>query len=100
MKKKKTTKLKSYLKTKLKDDEFKVAYEEVKIHLKIANLLEELRHKAGLTQADLAKKTGVSQPMIARLERGDQDRVPTLHTINKIFRSLGYEVDLVVKRVA
>ena len=98
--KKKGTKLKSYVKSKLKDKEFKVAYEEVQMHLKIAKLLEELRHKAGLTQAELAKKTGVSQPMIARLERGDQDRVPTLHTINKIFRSLGYEVDLVIKRVA
>ena len=100
MKQKKTTKLKGYLKSKLKDEEFKVAYEEVKIHLKIAKLLEELRRKAGLTQSELAHRTGVSQPMIARLERGDQDRVPTLHTINKIFRSLGYEVDLVVRRVA
>jgi len=98
--KKKGLKLKNYTKIKLKDDEFKVAFEEVKMHLKIAKLLEELRHKAGLTQAELAKATGVSQPMIARLERGDQDRVPTVHTINKIFRALGYEVDLVIKRVA
>ncbi len=93
-------KLKGYAKSKLKDNGFKVAYEEVQMHLKIAKLLEELRHKAGMTQAELANATGVSQPMIARLERGDQDRVPTLHTINKIFRALGYEVDLVIKEVA
>jgi transcriptional regulator with XRE-family HTH domain len=36
--------------------------------------------------------------MIARLERGDQDRVPTLATINKVLAALGYEADLVIKK--
>lgn len=92
--------LKQYTKSKKKDSEFQLAYEEVKMHLKIAHLLEDLRLKAGFTQSQLAKKAGVSQPMIARLERGDQDRVPTLTTINKVFGCLGYEVDLVLKTVA
>jgi predicted transcriptional regulator len=70
------------------------------MHLKVARLLEKLRQKAGWTQAELADKAGVSQPMIARMERGDQDRIPTLSTINKVFGALGYEVDLVVKKVA
>lgn len=98
--KKKGIKLKNYIKSKSKDGEFKVAYEEVQMHLKIAKLLEELRHKANLTQAELAEMTGVSQPMIARLERGDQDRVPILRTINRIFLAPGYGVDLVIKKVA
>lgn len=89
-----------YLKSKLKDKEITVSYEEVKMHLKIAKIIEELRLKAGLTQDQLAKKSKVSQPMIARLERGDQDRVPTLATINKVLTALGYEADLVVKKAA
>lgn len=97
---KKGIKFKSYLKKKLTDRDLRIAYEEASMHLKVARLVEELRNKAGLTQAQLAKKAGVSQPMIARLERGDQDRIPTLSTINKVFGALGYEVDLVVKRVA
>ena len=48
----------------------------------------------------LAKKANVSQPMIARLERGDQDRVPTLSTINKVLSALGYEADLTIKKAA
>lgn len=98
--KKRGTKLNSYLKKKLRSKSLKIAYDEAAMHLKIAGLIEELRQKSGLTQAQLAKKAGVSQPMIARLERGDQDRIPTLSTINKIFVALGYEVDLVIKKVA
>lgn len=90
----------SYLKKKLKDSEFSVAYEEASMHLKIAVLIEELRHKKGLTQAQLAKLAGVSQSMIARLEKGDQDRTPTLSTVNKVLSALGYTVDLVFKEVA
>ena len=92
--------LKKYLKTKLKDKEFSISYEEVKMHLKIARIIEDLRLKSGLTQVQLAKKANVSQPMIARLERGDQDRVPTLSTINKVLSALGYEADLTIKKAA
>jgi predicted transcriptional regulator len=89
-----------YLNSKLKDKQIAVDYEQVKMHLKIAKIIEKLRLKKGLTQSQLAKKANVSQPMIARLERGDQDRVPTLATINKVLAALGYEADLVIKKVA
>jgi predicted transcriptional regulator len=92
--------LDSYLKSKLKDKEIQIVYEEVKMHLKIAEIIEKIRIKSGLTQAQLAKKAKVSQPMIARLERGDQDRIPTLSTINKIFSALGYEASLTIKKIA
>jgi DNA-binding XRE family transcriptional regulator len=92
--------LKAYTKKELTGKGIRVAYEASAMHLKVARLLEELRQKAGWTQAELANKAGVSQPMIARMERGDLDRIPTLSTINKVFGALGYEVGLVVKRVA
>lgn len=88
--------LKSYIKEK-KSKEFKITFDETKMHLKIARLVEELRIKKGLTQTQLAEKSGVSQPMIARLEKGDQDRVPTLSTINKVMSALGHQVDLIFK---
>jgi len=37
--------------------------------------LEELRRKAGMTQEDLAEKSGVSRPVIAKIESGSIDRV-------------------------
>ncbi len=44
--------------------------------------LKQKRTDLGLTQSDLAKRAGVSQPLIARIEAGDVD--PRLSTLKKI----------------
>jgi predicted transcriptional regulator len=44
--------------------------------------LKKRRNELGLTQSDLAKRAGVSQPLIARIESGDVD--PRLSTVRKI----------------
>jgi len=51
--------------------------------------IRRLRLKAGLTQKELAKRAGVSQSLIARIERGDIN--PRLSTLRKIVEVL-YEV--------
>jgi len=48
--------------------------------------LRRLRLKAKLTQKELAKKAGVSQSLIARIERGDVN--PRLSTIRRIVEAL------------
>lgn len=96
----KTRSFEKFLKEQLKDKELLIGYNQVRMHFKIARLVEELRLKEGLTQKQLAKKAKVSQPMIARLEKGDQERVPTLATINKVLGALGYGAELVIKKVA
>ncbi|HJH28542.1 MAG TPA: CBS domain-containing protein [Methanosarcinaceae archaeon] len=45
--------------------------------------LKQKRTDLGLTQSGLAKRAGVSQPLIARIESGDVD--PRLSTLRKIF---------------
>lgn len=37
--------------------------------------IREARHEAGLTQADLAARTGVSRPYLAQVERGRSSRL-------------------------
>ena len=91
--------LKSILAKERKDGEFRIAYDKKRFYLEVAHLVSELRGKAGLSQAEVAKKAGVSQPMIARLEAGDDRRTPTLDTIYKILRVLGYTFTLDVKRL-
>lgn len=81
-----------------KDKEFKIAYEERRFYLDVAHLVRDLRERAGFSQAEVAKKAKVSQPMIARLESGDQRRTPTLETIYKILMILGYQLVLEVKK--
>lgn len=48
--------------------------------------LRKFRTKAGLTQTELARRAGVSQSLIARIEAGDID--PRLSTLRKIWSAL------------
>ena len=50
------------------------------------------RRQAGLSQAELAARAGISQQQVARLEHPDTN--PTLETLAKVARALG--TDLVV----
>src|SRR5262249_59357069 len=43
--------------------------------------LAEARERAGLTQAEVARRMGTTQPAVARLERGEAD--PRLSTIER-----------------
>ena len=45
-----------------------------------------LRKKAGLTQKELAKRAGVSQSLIARIEAGTVD--PRLYTLRRILKAI------------
>ncbi len=52
--------------------------------------LRELRLQAGLTQAELAARVGISQPNVARLESGINP--PNLSTLRKIADALSADV--------
>ena len=51
------------------------------------------RKRKGLTQAELAAKTQIPQPMISSIERGLQD--PRYSTLQRIFRACDLDVDVV-----
>ena len=87
------------LNRELKNNDFKLSFDEHNFYLQIAHLISDLREKTGLSQSDLAKKASVSQPMIARLEKGDHQRTPTFDTIYKILKALGYEMSINVQKV-
>jgi len=53
--------------------------------------LRRMRRNAGLTQKELAKKAGVSQSLIARIETRTVD--PRLSTLQKIVDALFIEVE-------
>ncbi len=86
--------LERLLEREFKDSEVRLHYDERRFYLQVAHLIADLRAKAGLSQAELAKRARVSQPLIARLEKGDQRRTPTFDTVFRILKALGYRLDI------
>jgi predicted transcriptional regulator len=54
--------------------------------------LQELRLKAGLTQAELALRVGISQSLIARIERGQVN--PSVATLRRILEVIEKEREI------
>lgn len=57
------------------------------------DLLERARRLAGLSRAELARRSGTSRPTLAAYAAGAKS--PTLPTAERIFRAAGFELDLV-----
>ena len=53
---------------------------------RVAQRLQTLRKRRGLTQAELAAKAGISRGYLARLETARQD--PTVTTLERLARAL------------
>jgi len=62
---------------------------------RMAMRLKTLRERRGMTQEQLAEKSGVSRTYLARLETGRQD--PTLSTLEKLATALKVDVAKLLK---
>ena len=71
----------------LKDKKFSEHYEKELLINAIAKVVLEMRQAAHLTQKELAKRAGTTQPVIARLEKGSDKRVPSLLLLERIARA-------------
>ena len=80
--------LKDVLKKELKDSEFSFYFERERAISEIARLVRDARIKAGLTQAELAHRAKTSQTVIARLESGLDQRIPSLDLLERIASAL------------
>lgn len=50
------------------------------------------RHRAGITQVELARRLGVTQAVVARLESGQQD--PKISTLERYARAIGATIQV------
>lgn len=64
------------------DAKYREAYAKVSPEMDIAFAIAEARHRAKLTQAQLADKIGSSQAMVARWERGTS--MPSTKSLTKV----------------
>ena len=97
MKEKRGVSFEELLAKQLKNKEVRLLFDEKLFYLQVAHLVTELREKSGLSQAEVAKRAHVSQPLIARLEKGDHRRAPTFDMLYRILKVLGYSLMIAVK---
>lgn len=62
--------------------------------MNIAKIIADLRKGKGWSQADLAKKTDISQVMVGKYERGDA--IPSIEVAQKIAQALEVSLDYLV----
>lgn len=72
--------------------EYRAAYAQARRDLMLGMRVRELREAAGLSQSELARRTGTRQPNIARLETGGG--IPKLETLQRIAGALGMELEV------
>jgi len=80
--------LKEVLQNELKDAEFAFYFKKEKAISEIARLVRDARQHASLTQAELAKRAKTSQTVIARMESGMDQRIPSLDLLDRIAHAL------------
>ncbi|MDZ4251756.1 MAG: XRE family transcriptional regulator [Sulfuritalea sp.] len=86
-------------KKRKEDPEFRAAYDALEDEFAALGALLHARKDAGLTQADVAARMGVSQPVLARIESslGSRKHSPSLATLRKYADACGKK--LVIRMV-
>jgi ribosome-binding protein aMBF1 (putative translation factor) len=82
----------------MKDPAFRAEYDSLKPEFALARALILARSKAGLTQAQLAKRMGTTQSVVARIESGRNP--PNLKTLDKYARALGRRIEVKLVKAA
>ena len=79
-----------------KDPEFKQTYADLAEEFAQLNALLAARKEAGLTQADVALRMGVSQPVLARIESSliKEDYSPSLKTLRRYAQACGKKLQI------
>lgn len=74
------------------------AYERAGVALRLAELFYETRTAAGLSQTELARRMGTSQPVIARIEGGAS--TPTVDMLDRLARATGKRLEITLSEAS
>ena len=81
-----------FLNTQMKDPKFKKEYDALEPEFEIIQAMIDARKDAGLTQQELAKRTGIAQSDISKLERGNAN--PSLRTLRRLAAGMGKKLHI------
>lgn len=86
------TTLDDFLKEQLKDPEFRKEYEALQPEYELKRAMIQARLHSGMTQQQLADKTGIAQADISKLEHGNAN--PSLRTLQRLAAGMGMQVKI------
>jgi DNA-binding XRE family transcriptional regulator len=80
----------------MKDPDFKGAYDALEDEFATLDVLLEARRRAGLTQEQLAKRMGMKQSSLARVESslGSKKHAPSLSTLRRYAEAVGCQLEI------
>jgi predicted transcriptional regulator len=70
------------------------AYDALEDEFAFLDEVLKARAQAGLSQAEVAERVGTTQSAIARLESGARKHSPSIATLQRYARALGYRVQI------
>lgn len=85
-------KVDDYLQEQLKNPEFKKEWDDIQPEMDVIRTMMDIRIEKNLTQKDLAKKTGLQQADISRLENGTRN--PSLKMLKRLADGMGMELKI------
>lgn len=74
----------------LGDPETRAEYDALRPYYEVVSQIIRARSEQGLTQEDLAARTGLQRSNISRLESGDYN--PSIELLNRVAKGLGMEL--------
>ncbi len=81
-----------YLNEQLQDPDFKAEYDALEDEFVIIQAMIDARKNCGLTQKQLAERTGIAQSDISKLENGNAN--PSLRTLRRLAAGMGMKVKI------
>ncbi len=87
-----TSTLKQFKRRALARPEVKEAYDASAEEFAFLDEVLKARAESGLTQAEVAKRIGTTQSAIARLESAESQHSPSIATLQRYAKALGYTV--------
>ena len=86
------SKYSNFLAEQLKDPEVKAEYDALEPEFDIIQAMINARKASGLTQKQLAERTGIAQADISKLENGNAN--PSLRTLRRLAQGMGMQMKI------
>ncbi len=91
-------KFNDYLTGQLQDPGFRAEYDALENEFAIIQAMIDARKVSGLTQKQLAERTGIAQSDISKLETGNAN--PSLKTLQRLANGMGMKLKISFQPIA